>query len=54
MQQPISGEALAPAAGGVLFMGVRVFAGNLPLLATYARTALHAVVAYAFLYDFPQ
>jgi MFS family permease len=36
------------------FIDVRVFAGNLPLLATYARALLAATVSYSFLYGFTQ
>ncbi len=36
------------------FIDVRVFVGNLPLLATYARSVLSAIVSYAFLYGFTQ
>ena len=36
------------------FIDLRVLGGNLPLLATYARTLLTAVVAYAFLYGYTQ
>jgi MFS family permease len=36
------------------FIDVRVFAGNLPLLATYARALCAATVAYAFLYGYTQ
>jgi MFS family permease len=36
------------------FIDVRVFAGNLPLLATYARTLLASTVSYAFIYGFTQ
>ncbi|MBO0868197.1 MAG: MFS transporter [Micromonosporaceae bacterium] len=36
------------------FIDVRVFAGNLPLLATYARTLLGSTVSYAFIYGFTQ
>lgn len=36
------------------FIDVRVFAGNLPLLATYGRTVFTQIVSYAFLYGFTQ
>ncbi len=36
------------------FIDLRVLGGNLPLLATYARTLLTAVVSYAFLYGYTQ
>jgi MFS family permease len=36
------------------FIDVRVFAGNLPLIATYGRSVLAATVSYAFLYGFTQ
>lgn len=36
------------------FIDLRVLGGNLPLLATFARTLLTAVVAYAFLYGYTQ
>ncbi|MGN6742008.1 MAG: MFS transporter [Amnibacterium sp.] len=36
------------------FIDVRVFAGNGPLLATYARALFAATVSYAFLYGFTQ
>jgi predicted MFS family arabinose efflux permease len=36
------------------FLDLRVFGGNAPLLATYARALLAAVVSYAFLYGFTQ
>ncbi|MGA5700575.1 MFS transporter [Peterkaempfera bronchialis] len=36
------------------FIDVRVLGGNLPLLATYARTLLAYVVSYAFLYGYTQ
>ncbi len=36
------------------FLDVRVLGGNLPLLATYGRTLLTALVAYSFLYGFTQ
>ncbi len=36
------------------FIDVRVFAGNVPLLITYARSVLVAVVSYSFLYGFTQ
>ncbi|GAB3562245.1 MFS transporter [Spelaeicoccus albus] len=36
------------------FIDVRVFAGNVPLLVTYARAVVAAVVSYSFLYGFTQ
>jgi MFS family permease len=36
------------------FIDVRVFAGNVPLLVTYARAVVAATVSYAFLYGFTQ
>ncbi|MFE2598493.1 MFS transporter [Streptomyces sp. NPDC059396] len=36
------------------FIDVRVFAGNVPLLATYARTLAGYTVSYAFIYGFTQ
>jgi MFS family permease len=36
------------------FIDVRVFAGNMPLLATYARTLVAYTVSYAFIYGFTQ
>ncbi|PZF61143.1 MFS transporter [Curtobacterium sp. MCBD17_034] len=36
------------------FIDVRVFAGNLPLLGTFARALVAQVVSYAFLYGFTQ
>jgi MFS family permease len=36
------------------FIDLRVLGGNLPLLATYARTLLTAIVVYAFLYGYTQ
>lgn len=36
------------------FVDLRVLAGNPPLLATYARAVLGAIVSYAYLYGFPQ
>src|SRR6185369_4331051 len=36
------------------FLDLRLLAGNLPLLATYARNLLGMTVAYAFLYGFTQ
>jgi MFS family permease len=36
------------------FIDVRVFAGNLPLLATYGRTICAQIVSYAFIYGFTQ
>lgn len=36
------------------FIDVRVLGGNLPILATYARTLLSYVVSYAFLYGYTQ
>jgi hypothetical protein len=36
------------------FIDLRVLGGNLPLLATFARTLLTAVVSYAFLYGYTQ
>jgi MFS family permease len=36
------------------FIDVRVFAGNVPLLMTYARTAVAYTVSYAFLYGYSQ
>jgi MFS family permease len=36
------------------FLDVRVFAGNAPLLATYARTLVAYTVSYAFVYGFTQ
>ncbi|NJC69398.1 MFS transporter [Planosporangium thailandense] len=36
------------------FIDVRVFAGNLPLLATYGRTVCAQIVSYAFIYGFTQ
>ncbi|MFE7123449.1 MFS transporter [Streptomyces sp. NPDC057617] len=36
------------------FIDVRVFAGNVPLLATYARTLVGYTVSYAFIYGFTQ
>jgi MFS family permease len=36
------------------FIDVRVFAGNLPLLATYGRALLCYIVTYAFLYGYTQ
>ncbi|AMM19530.1 MFS transporter [Frondihabitans sp. PAMC 28766] len=36
------------------FIDVRVFAGNAPLLLTYARALLTATVSYCFLYGFTQ
>jgi predicted MFS family arabinose efflux permease len=36
------------------FIDLRVFAGNAPLIATYARTLLAQTVAYAVLYGFTQ
>ncbi|HET6824756.1 MAG TPA: MFS transporter [Amnibacterium sp.] len=36
------------------FIDVRVFAGNVPLLATYARALCAATVSYAFLYGYTQ
>lgn len=39
---------------GSPFLDLRVFGGNGPLLATYGRTLLSYVVAYAFLYGYTQ
>ena len=36
------------------FIDVRVFGGNLPLMATYLRTLLASTVSYCFLYGFTQ
>jgi MFS family permease len=36
------------------FIDVRVFAGNVPLLVTYLRALLAAIVSYCFLYGFTQ
>ena len=36
------------------FIDVRVFAGNVPLLMTYARAFLASVVSYSFIYGFTQ
>ncbi len=36
------------------FIDLRVFGGNLPLLATYARTVLATTISYAFIYGFTQ
>jgi MFS family permease len=36
------------------FIDLRVFAGNVPLLVTYARGVLYATVTYCFLYGLPQ
>lgn len=36
------------------FIDVRVFAGNVPLLVTYARAVLAATVSYCYLYGFTQ
>jgi predicted MFS family arabinose efflux permease len=36
------------------FIDVRVFSGNLPLLATYVRTVAAYTVSYAFLYGYTQ
>jgi len=36
------------------FLDLRVFGGNVPLLLTYARSTLTAVVSYSFLYGFTQ
>ena len=36
------------------FIDVRVFAGNRPILATYARSLLAATVSYGYLYGFTQ
>ncbi len=36
------------------FLDLRVFGGNAPLIATYARTLLAQTVAYAYLYGFTQ
>ena len=36
------------------FIDVRVFAGNIPLLVTYARGVLAATVSYCYLYGFTQ
>uniref|UniRef100_UPI00062551F3 MFS transporter n=1 Tax=Streptomyces odonnellii TaxID=1417980 RepID=UPI00062551F3 len=36
------------------FIDVRVFAGNVPLLATYARTLVAYTVSYSFIYGFTQ
>jgi MFS family permease len=36
------------------FIDVRVFSGNVPLLVTYARTAVAYTVSYAFLYGYSQ
>lgn len=36
------------------FIDVRVFAGNVPLLTTYARAFLASVVSYAYIYGFTQ
>jgi nicotinamidase-related amidase/predicted MFS family arabinose efflux permease len=36
------------------FIDLRVLGGNLPLLATYARALLTAIVSYAFLYGYTQ
>jgi MFS family permease len=36
------------------FIDVRVFAGNLPLLATYGRTVFAQIVSYSFIYGFTQ
>jgi MFS family permease len=36
------------------FIDLRVLGGNLPLLATYTRTLLTAIVSYAFLYGYTQ
>ena len=36
------------------FVDVRVFAGNRPILATYARSTLAATVSYGYLYGFTQ
>jgi hypothetical protein len=36
------------------FIDLRILGGNLPLLATYARTLLASIVSYAFLYGYTQ
>ncbi|GGE32870.1 MFS transporter [Pullulanibacillus camelliae] len=36
------------------FIDIRVLGGNTPLLLTFARSLLAAIVAYCFLYGFPQ
>jgi hypothetical protein len=36
------------------FLDLRVFGGNAPLIATYARTLLAMTIAYAYLYGFTQ
>ena len=36
------------------FIDVRVFAGNVPLMVTYARSVLASTVTYSFLYGFTQ
>jgi MFS family permease len=56
--------ALSGAAGAALawwelrapqpFLDLRVLGGNLPLLATYARSLLAAITSYAFLYGYTQ
>jgi MFS family permease len=49
-----AGFALREWRAGDPFIDLRVFGGNLPLLATYGRTLLTATVSYAFLYGFTQ
>jgi MFS family permease len=36
------------------FIDIRIFAGNAPLLKTYARNLLTSVIAYSFIYGFTQ
>ncbi|WP_179234128.1 MFS transporter [Heyndrickxia coagulans] len=36
------------------FIDIRVFSGNIPLVLTYARGLLSGLVAYSFIYGFPQ
>lgn len=49
-----AGFALRELRAGDPFIDVRVFAGNVPLLATYARTLVAYTVSYAFIYGFTQ
>jgi MFS family permease len=49
-----TGFALRELRAAEPFIDLRVFGGNLPLLATYGRTLLTATVSYSFLYGFTQ
>lgn len=49
-----AGFAVRELRAGEPFIDLRVFGGNVPLLMTYARALLTAVVSYVFLYGYTQ